>query len=283
MSVEYGVNKLEAVKVLLGSLYKKKYKVMDTVVACSVNGGYTMVSHRWLGDVVSQMLKEPHLVSDANLPELWTILQMADTYSKENKPDEILRYLIPFLGPYRDNPSMLVYIADAYYLLNDIEKAFRYAEKSCLIDKKFCYMLPYLGKYLAIEGRLPEAEQFFLRGYHLNTEMNYLQGDFALALKRAGRYHDAFKYFEILKSMNGSFPSDFMMGEVSLLLGDERAALLHFDRGRDYLKGNPIIEIKNPEIADAIVSAVKFYEKNGYKNHADDIRKSPGLRSIFAK
>ncbi len=283
VSVEYGVNKLEAMKMLLRSLYKKKYKVTDAVVAYSVNGGYTTVLHRWMGDVVSQMLKEPHLVSNANLPELWTILQMADTYSQENKPDEILQSLVPFLDTYEDNPCLLVYIADAYYSLNNIEKAFHYAEKSCLTDKNFCYILPYLGKYLAIEGRLSEAERFFVRGYNLNSKMNYLQADFAGALKKAGRYQDALRYFEILKSMNGSFPADFMMGEVCLLLGDEEAALLHFNRGRDQLKVDPIIEINNQEVADAILSAVQFYEKSGHKDDADDIRRNPRLKSFLAK
>jgi tetratricopeptide (TPR) repeat protein len=283
LSVEYGVNKLEAIKMLFGSLYKRKYKVKDAVVAYSVNGGYTTVSDRWLGNVILEMLKEPALLSDPKPPELWTILQTADIYIKENKPKEVIQYLLPLLETYKNHPALLIYVADAYYLLNDIEKAFYYAEKSCLIDKKFCYILPYIGKYLVIEGRLSEAEQFFTRGYNLNPEMNYLQGDFAIALKKAGRYHDALKYFEILKSMNGSFPSDFMMGEVYLLLGDERAAMSNFDRGRDFLKGNPNIEIKNPEIADAMISAVKFYEKNAYKNYAEEISKNPRLKSIFEK
>lgn len=283
LSVEYGVNKLEAIKMILDVLSKKDYKVMDAVVAHSVNGGYTMVSHRWLGNVILEMLKEPALLSNPKPPELWTILQTADIYIKENKPKEVIQYLMPVLETYKDNPALSVYIADAHYLLNNIDKATTYAEKSCLIDKNFCYILPYIGRYLFIEERLSEAEWFFMRGYNLNPEMNYLQGDFAIALKKAGRYYDALKYFEIWKSMNGSFPSDFMIGEVYLLLGDEKTALSYFDRGRDSLRINPNVAIKSPEIADAMIKAVQFYEKNGYKNYADEIRKNPKLKVIFEK
>jgi hypothetical protein len=283
LSVEYGVNKLEAIRIILDILFKKDYKVMDAVVAYSVNGGYTMVSHRWLGNVILEMLKKPALLSDPKPPELWTILQTADIYIKENKPKEVIQYLMPFLETYKDHPALSVYIADAHYLLDDIDKAYTYAEKSCLIDKNFCYILPYIGRYLFIEERLSEAERFFVRGYTLNPEMNYLQGDFAIALKKAGRFYDALKYFEIWKSMNGSFPSDFMMGEVYLLLGDEKAALSYFDRGRNDLRINPNVAIKSPEIADAMIKAVQFYEKNGYKNYADEIRKNQRLKSIFEK
>jgi len=281
LSVEYGVNKLEAIKMLFNVLSKKDFRVMDAAMAYSVNGGYTMVFHRWLGDVIVKSLKEPCFISNPKLPGLWTVLQKADTYAKEIKPKEILQYLLPLLETYKDNPALLMYVADAYYLLNDIEKAFYYAEKSCLTDKNTCYLLPYIGKYLAIEGKLSEAEQFFTRGYGLNPDMNYLQGDFAVALKQAGRYHDALKYFEILKSMVGSFPSEFMIGEVYLLMGDERAAKTHFDLGRDSLRSTQYAVIDRQEVTAALISAVQFYEEKGNIDYADEIRKNPKLKTIF--
>jgi hypothetical protein len=281
LSVEYRVNKLEAIKMLFESLSKKDYKVMDAVVAYSVNGGYTTVLHRWLGDVILEVLKEPNFILNPVFPKLYTILQRADIYVKEIKPKETLQYLMPLLETYKDNSALLTYAADAYYLLNDIDKAFYYAEKSCVVDKNYCYILPYIGKYLVMEGRISEAERFFVRGYGLNPKMNYLQDDLAIALKKAGRYRDSLKYFEILKSMIGSFPAEFMIGEVYLLMGDERAAKAHFDRGRDSLRSTQYVVIDREEVAAALISAVQFYEKKGYIDDADEIRKNPKLKIIF--
>jgi tetratricopeptide (TPR) repeat protein len=281
LSVEYGVNKLEAIKMLFVSLSKKNYKVMDVVVAYSVNGGYTTVLHRWSGDVILEVLKEPNLILNPVFPKLYTILQRADIYVKEIEPKETLQYLMPLLETYKDNPALLTYAADAYYLLNDIDKAFYYAEKSCVIDRNYCYILPYIGKYLVIEGRISEAKRFFVRGYGLNPKMNYLQGDLAIALKKAGRYRDSLKYFEILKSMVGSFPSEFMIGEVYLLMGDEKEAKTHFDRGRDSLRATLYAVIEREEVAAALISAVQFYEEKGYIDDADEIRKNPKLKTIF--
>lgn len=281
LSVEYGVNKLEAIKMFFDSLSKKDYRIMDAVVAYSVNGGYTTVLHRWLGDVILEVLKEPNFILNPVFPKLYTILQRADLYVKEIRPKETLQYLMPLLETYKDNPALFTYAADAYYLLNDIDKAFYYAEKSCVIDKNYCYILPYIGKYLVIEGRISEAGRFFVRGYGLNPKMNYLQGDFAVALKKAGRYLDSLKYFEILKAMVGSFPAEFMIGEVYFLMGDEKTAKAHFDLGRDSLRSSQYVVIDCEEVTAALISAVQFYEKKGYIDHEDEIRKNPELKTIF--
>ena len=280
MAREYGTDKMSGIKILFDALYKKKYKIQDALIAYSVNGGYLSVVNRWIGDQSAEVLRKPDMIY-GKFPELWEVRQDADIYYEENKADLLLDLTQRHLEKHKNDPSLIMYAAFAYYGTGDIERAFDCAKRACLTNAGYCFGLADIGQCLTDAGRLPDAVKFFESAYSLCPKMNYRQKGFANALKRAGRYREALKYYETYRCKNGSFPVDFLMGETFLLVGDEESALEHFNRGRKYLKIDPYASVRYRVDADAILNAIEFYKKRGFKEYAGELKKSPKLKTMF--
>jgi tetratricopeptide (TPR) repeat protein len=280
MAREYGIDKMSGIKVLFDALYKKKYSIQDALIAYSVNGGYLRVINRWIGNQSAEVLRKPDMIYGTP-PELWTVRQNADIYYEENKADLLFELTQRYLEKYQNEPSLMMYIAFAYYGTGNIEKAFDCAKKACLINSGYCFGLADIGQCLIDDDMFPDAVKFFESAYSLCPGMNYRQKGFANALRKAGQYREALKYYEAYRSKNGSFPVDFLMGEIFFLMGDEESALKHFNRGRRYLKVDPYAFVKYQIDADAILSAIKFYEKRGFDEYARELKKNPKLKAMF--
>jgi tetratricopeptide (TPR) repeat protein len=276
------INLLGSVKLSFDALYKKTYKIQNAVVAYSVNGMYTRVFHRWVGDEIVNILENPDVLSRSELPELGLIRQNAEILRINSKPNDILNYLALFQDKYNEEPSILMYSAIAYNEIGKIDMSFEYAEKTCLIDRNYCFILPELGFKLLNDRKLDIAEKFFLRGYALNPDMNYMQINFALYLKKAGRYKEALKYFKIFRKWYDPYPVDFLIGEAYLLLGNDTSAFEYFNSGRIDLTSDPYAFFEGHwEEADAVRLAAKFYEENGYIQYAKELRENPKLKIVF--
>jgi len=280
MAREYGLNKMSGIKVLFDALYKKKYKIQDALIAYSVNGGYLSAINRWIGDQSAEVLRKPDMIYGTP-PELWTVRQNADIYYEGNKADLLFELTERYLEKYQNEPSLMMYTAFAYYGTGNFERAFDCAKKACLINPGYCFGLADIGQCLIDADRLPDAVKFFESAYSFCPGMNYRQKGFANALRKAGRYREALKYYETYRSKNSSFPVDFLMGETFLLMGDEESALKHFNRGRKYLEIDHYAFVKYRIDADAILSAIEFYEKRGFSEYAGELKKSPKLKAIF--
>ncbi len=279
-SVE-SANLLGSIKLSFDALFQKSYSIRDAVVAYSVNGLYMPGFHRWIGDEIVNILARPDILSMPEPPALAMIKQNAEMLRRNRKPHDLMNLLAQFQGQYEE-PSILMYIATAYNQLGKVEESFDYAEKACRLDRNYCFILPEFGARHLHDGRTDIAERFFLRGYDLNPDMNYMKINFALYLKQAGRYKEALKYFKIFRKWYDPYPVDLLIGETYLLTGDDALALQYFDSGSLDLATDPYAYFEgHEEEAHAIRLAVKFYEKKGYLKKAEELRNSPKLRVMF--
>jgi tetratricopeptide (TPR) repeat protein len=247
-----------------------------------VKGGYVSVLNRWMIDETVELLKKPDVIYGTT-PELWSIRQYADTFYKGNKIDLILGHYGYDWNKYKDDPSLMMYIAFAYLKAGDTEKAIKHAERVCLADKGYCFGLADIGQSLIDSGRLSDSLKCFKRAYELYTDMNYRQMNLANALRKAGRYKEAIKYYEKYRLMNGSIPVCFLMGKTFLLMGDEMSALEHYKLAREQLQSHNYFYIENEEIGKAILEAVIFYEKNGFQKFADELKMSLKMQKLYDK
>ena len=254
----------------VNAIFNKGYTISDTVVAYSVNGGFLNTTHRWVGDLTVDLLRHPEMRAQSELPEQYLVLQRADLLLSMNRHGDLLDYLLPYLKKDEKNPAIIMYAAKAYNALGKIDKSFVYAEKACLSDNNYCYGLLEIGSNVLYARGLDSAERFFTRGYEMRPEMDYSQFRFALKLKQSGRYNDAIKYFKIFRDFYGSFPVDFYIAETYLLKGDEISALKYFDSARTELSLNPKALTSFGDLS-IIKKAVKFYEKNGFNNFAEEL------------
>jgi len=281
LSAEYGIGKLKAALMLLETLKRKSYRVIMASVSYSFNGGYTIPINGWLGDVIMNALKSQGVLPGKTIPAMWSAYQKADQYSGGYLPEKTIAFLTPLLRQYASDPWLLLYAADAYYQRNDTGKAFEYAEKVCINNKRNCFGLPYLGRYLLREGRIADADKFFEKGYRLYPGMIYYQWEMAFAYKKAGRFKDAMRYYERLRPLAGVFPADLFIGEIHLLLREREIADMHCrmaiealsqtrDEGRDF-----------SDVGTEIAGAAMIYEREGLGECSKMLRNEQSLRHLF--
>jgi tetratricopeptide (TPR) repeat protein len=266
MPVDYPVDRATSIKILFASLFRMNYRIMDAVVAYSVNGGYLRTYHKWMGDVSADILKTPSLLN--NMPELWAILSAADYYLKTKEYDRLIAFLNGVKSKYPDSKPIDVYLAFAYQGLSRLEKALDIARMLCVKDKNYCYALIELGIEIAKTENPEKAEPFFKSGYSMNPEIDFGQIYFGNALRKAGRFEDAIGYYLTFRRMNGSYPVDMIIGETYLMMGDEKRAGKFFDSARLALRRKRYVDVKNRVVSQALRTAVNYYEKKGLKEYA---------------
>ncbi|HWR59517.1 MAG TPA: hypothetical protein VN328_11580 [Thermodesulfovibrionales bacterium] len=271
MNNAFGHKFTNSVNQTLSALFKKGYSIRDATVAYSVSGGFLSASHRWVGEMVIDSLRQPGMISQSNLPDYYSVMQRADILLVMKRYDELLNYLLPFADKYGNRPSIPMYLARAYYERGEIERSFHYGEKACLIDKNYCYGLSELGEMILARQGLSSAEKFLARGYSIFPEMDHGQFSYAMALMKSGRYEKAIEYFSVFRNVYGPFPVDFYLAETYLLKRDEASALKYYDTARSELLANPYAIAAFGDVG-AIKRAVEFYEKRGYSSHASELK-----------
>jgi tetratricopeptide (TPR) repeat protein len=104
-------------------------------------------------------------------------------------PDCLFELTERYLERYQNEPSHIMEQAI-------LRKALNCAKKACLINPGYCFGLADIGQCLIDADRLPDAVKFFESAYSFCPGMNYRQKGFANALRKAGRYREALKYYE---------------------------------------------------------------------------------------
>ena len=267
-----GPDETSALITLFEALHKKKYKIKDALMAYSVNGGYLSVTERWIGLQCLDLLKHPEMVGRP-LPRVWLLRQLAHTYYCTDNPKSLLGLVLPYLRSHQKDATLMTYAAFGFCGMGDLHTSFKYAHYVCRNNPVYCYALADIGQCLLDSNQKQDAIKFFETAYGINPHMNFRQKELADALKKAGDYEQALHYYEITRKKNGSFPVDFLMGELFLHLGEEDVALVHFVRGVENLRKDPYAAIHGDIDSKAVQKAMGFLKRQGLDQHADFIDK----------
>ncbi len=279
MPVDYRVDRATSLRMLFLSLFRQNYRLMDTVVAYSVRGGYLRPYQRWMGDATIEILKKPSLIN--SMPEIWSILSAADYYLKSEKYGELLGFLEGVRTKYPSSLPLDTYLAFGYLGVGRYGEALNMGKNLCNQDMNYCYILTDMGVKLAKEQKPYEAEPFFSYGYEKNPKINYGQIYLGNALRKAGRFEKAIRYYMAYRKMNGSYPVDMIIGETYLMMGDEKRAREFFDSGRETLRNKRYVDVKNEVVSAALKTAVRFYEKRGLREYANEIRNDRRISDLL--
>ncbi len=277
--VDYQVDRLGSIKLLMDALFDQRYRVMDAVVAYSVRGGYLIPYHRWMGDATVEILKRPSLLE--KMPDRWRILSAADYYLKTKQYIALKEFLEGVLKRYPESEPVKAYLGFVYLGLGYHKRAFDVGKQLCDSDIKYCYLMVNMGIALLKKARLKEAEPFFRYAYKRNPRIDYGHVEFGNALRVAGRYEEAISYYLKYRKMNGSYPVDFIIGQTYLMMGNEKKAREFFDSGKLALRSKRYVDVKNDVVSEALKTAVKFYEEKNLKEYADEIRKDRRLADLL--
>ena len=204
-------------------------------------------------------------------------MQKADLFLQMERYEELLIHLSRIPEREVADPSVLIYEARAYLGLDNTRKSLEYAEKACLVDRNYCYGLPELGAAVLNRSGLAGARMLFDRGYELSPDMDHSQFNYAMALKKSGRYDEAIKYFKAFRDHNGPFPVDFYIAEIFRLKHDDVSTLKYYDSARNELARNPAALAGFGDVS-VIKAAADFYERNGYMAYASELKGRVGYR-----
>jgi len=268
---------LTAVKRTSLALFSRKYRIRHAVVAYSVDEGHLSTYHRWVGDLFIEIAKKPELAYNEVFPESYALLQQAELLHMMNRNSELLDYLLPYYEKGARYPPLLMYLAHALAEVGADTHAFLCAETACKANDNYCYGLCEIGCRLLATSTLGKAEKFFLRAYELNPRMAHSQFKLAQALKTAGRFDDAIRYFKIFRDEYGPFPADFYLGEVFLMRGDQASAEHHFNTAKEAIVASPDLWAGFGDVG-IVQQAIAFYERKGRADSAQVLRTSLGMR-----
>jgi len=255
-------------------LFAGNYLVRDVTISRSVDGGFLEPVRRWVADQSQEILRFPNRLQEP-LPRLWELREHADILYVNGRADLLLELCRPGLSEFPREPTLLLYKAFAQLARGEIDPAFALSLDLCRKDPGLCPGMADLGQLLLDADKIDTALRFFEKAYEQNPAMNYRQTELAHAMRKKGRYREALIYYEICRKKNGSFPTDFLMGQTCLLMGRRKQALFHFDRGLSAFERDLYPVVRDDKDFEAIQSAVIFYEQNGMKDKASSLAEHP--------
>lgn len=267
---ERGLTELEAARRLVRTLGKKAPRRLHVVMSYSTGDGYTPILLRWLGDATLDMLGAFPPAPSPEGERLWAFLQRAESLRQTGEFDSLVGFLKARSPSLPGEPARLLYLADALYLKDEVERSFDLCRDACRLDKRAAGIFFWIGKGLAIEGRLGEATRFIGAGHDADPGARDWEAEtyLALGLKAAGRDAEAIAVLQRLAAAYNSFSAEFLIGGMLLERGDRVLAERSFDEALRRLAFHSDPEVDLPEVREAVASAVLFFERTGRREKA---------------
>lgn len=269
----YSSTLAEGVRSLFSACLAKGYRVRDTVISYSISGGFLKPKHRWVGELIAQILQKPAMVSSSSIPARFAALQEIDIEIQRGAFAEALDRINAGLSN-RNDPAFKLYQSEALLGSGQTDAALSSAAAACQQDKAYCYGLPQLGLVLVEQGRDRDAVRFFSLGYEKNRSMDFGQMQYGAALATLGRKEDALAAFNEYRALHGSFPIDFMITAVYIRSGEREQARQMLLRALDGLNNTEYTDDINRPLAEAVSSIVEFCRKNGCSDELHKIESS---------
>jgi len=280
---ERGLTDLEAARRLARVLGERVPRRIQVVMCYSTGDGYTPVLLRWLGDALLDFLMA---YPSGLIPErgrIWAFLAEAERLRRAGAHQALIDMIDSRPRPLLGAAAGWLYLADAFYFRDEIERSFKACLEACRLDKRSAVIFLWVARGLAIEGRTDEAARFIAAGREADPRVRDWKAEayLALALEREGRGAEAVAVWERLSAHYTSYSAEFLIGKRLLEMGDGPGAGRRFDEAVRRLDLHPDIEADFPEVCEAVVSAVRYYEVTGRTGRASRLRCEPRFRDWF--
>lgn len=199
------IEKAKELKLNVANLYeanvlyndKKFYEALNALNLYSSNGG----------------------VMNDELLALKNDLQSLNNYARGkeevyNNPVKALELLIPLLEQFENDAVLYYYIAVAYRIINNHEKAIYYLNESQYIDNEFVDVVNELGLNYACLGHYDEAIKYFEAAFKATNSIEICT-NLIMSYINLGDIKNANKYFDLAKNINNS---DEILNQVEEVL-----------------------------------------------------------------
>jgi tetratricopeptide (TPR) repeat protein len=194
--------------------------------------------------------------------------------------DEILKLSGQYLNKYQE-PSMHLYRAYAYMLLDDVASAYGAAIESCRLDSRYSSGMMYLGTQYYIKKQYQSAEKFYQGAISIDPGIRIGLFQYGNCLQKLGKIRESLRVYELDVTRNGPFPTEFMMVEAYMRLGERAAAIRTFKEALRHLDEFSSPVVTSNTYAEALYKILEFMEQNGLKEAVATFRRRPMMQRMF--
>jgi tetratricopeptide (TPR) repeat protein len=233
-----------------------------------------------VGDAAAQIFTDPQLLRNDSPTELLNLQQYSENAYRSLDADGILKQSERYLNQHPE-PSLLLYRAYAYMLQGDTENSYRTAIESCRLDKRYCTGLMYIGTHFYINKQYKTAERFYQGGLVMNPEIKVGLFQYGNCLQKLGNLREALRIYELDVTCNGPFPTEFMMVDTYIKLGDRAATVHTFNEALRHLGEYPAPAVLSSTGAEAIYRVLDFMEHHGQKDTVVAFRSRPLMQRML--
>ncbi len=149
---ESKINELKVLRDFMSILRNKKLKVKNLDVTYSVNGGYTAILDRHIGDEVVHIFKHPEIVTSWNFPELWRIRDEGFNLIRNDRIEDADTCFDKALTRYPDEPTLLLGKAMCLSYKGKDEESFVLIERLLKSNPEYDPVYIYLSKAFGARG-----------------------------------------------------------------------------------------------------------------------------------
>jgi len=221
---------------LIAHLRKRKISTDLVSVCYSVRGGYLPLEHKFLGDDLAQMLKDPR-GSDTAAAKRSRHRRSGVEYYAQGKYPEALQEFQSALESNPSDPSLQYWLSLMYRQMGKREEASAALARCISLDRFYGDLLFYDADYYAnkkiFENALPLYDQLFRK------EPRYMKGIFGAGLcsSKLGKPEQALQYYQKCIAL---FPKYFLAHfDLAVLYAELKKFNLAEEHFRSCLKLNP--------------------------------------------
>ncbi|UCH80862.1 MAG: hypothetical protein JSW20_14170 [Nitrospiraceae bacterium] len=149
---ESKINELKVIKDFLRILRHKKLKIKNLDITYSVNGGYTAILDRHIGDELVQIFRHPEIVTSWKFPVLWRIRDVGFNLIRNDRVDDADKYFDTYLTHYPDEPTLLLGKAMCLSYKGKDTDSFNVIEKLLKNNPEYDPVYIYMSKAFKARG-----------------------------------------------------------------------------------------------------------------------------------
>jgi tetratricopeptide (TPR) repeat protein len=235
----------------------KEIEARHLSVAYSVNGGYTDIASRHLGDELASILKNPEIALSAGFPGLWMERARGYEFLREGEPELSLEEFEQALEAFGEEPSLLCGRAISLALLGRDNEAFPVLERLSEVLPEYEHAYIYIGRKLGLKGDIKRAERYlkeYLRRRPDSIDALFAYGDLLYNNERDG---EALKQYLKILSRVENVDAVMYAGDALAHLGRYEEALEHYRRGLKLLDGVGYRSMRNFPEAERNIRILK--------------------------
>lgn len=271
LAFESQQSKLRALKIFLDFMNYKELRIKYANIAYSVNDGYTRPIHRYIGDEIFEIIRNPQILHADSPPELWTFRDTAENMLSGGEDKLVVEYLEEPLKKYPDDLPLRILNASAKLFMKKFDEAFDEVDELCIKDVKYCYAFIYMADILSDNKEYGEAERFYERAMEALPENIDAIREYALFLHERDRYRDALRYAERLAEIADDMYVELLIGDCYFNLGEKGRSLKAYEKGISMYHERIGFSFTDQNIG-YLKNLLKLYEESGQGEKAEQIR-----------